>query len=113
MVFDICRQEGHGPDGALSGKNQWWLGSRLRALDAGFCYFQSEIVQGVREAYPWGLMRQIKRKSAIPAKSARVSQVHWDKLLRGIGDITRIQICLTTHGRKRLHWVLGGVVQKS
>ncbi|GFV96817.1 hypothetical protein TNCV_4350301 [Trichonephila clavipes] len=30
-----------------------------------------------------------------------------------VGDITRIQICIATHGWKRLRSALGGVVHKS
>ncbi|GFW23233.1 uncharacterized protein TNCV_3803331 [Trichonephila clavipes] len=43
----------------------------------------------------------------------RVSQDYWDTFYGEVGDITRIQICITTHGRKRLRSSLGGVVCKS
>ncbi|GFT03065.1 transposable element Tc1 transposase [Trichonephila clavipes] len=42
-----------------------------------------------------------------------VSQDHWHKFYEGVGKITRIQICITNNGRKRLRSALGGVVLKS
>ncbi|GFV52452.1 hypothetical protein TNCV_2771991 [Trichonephila clavipes] len=42
-----------------------------------------------------------------------VSQDYWDKLKREVEDITRIQFCVATHGRKRLHSALGGIVHRS
>ncbi|GFU42211.1 retrovirus-related Pol polyprotein from transposon TNT 1-94 [Trichonephila clavipes] len=38
---------------------------------------------------------------------------YWNKLKREVGDITRIQICIATHVRKRLRSALGSVVCRS